>query len=109
LDTGDVNFRRIGGSLKAVAAPREIQDVAGACLQCPSCANRSRSVFKDEILVSAKTVKVVLNQQQLELLDNTVARGIAPDRESLIRTALKEFAAKHSPAAGSSSNKQTVR
>ena len=45
--------------------------------------------------MSAKTVKVVLNQQQLELLDNTVARGIAPDRESLIRMALKEFAAKH--------------
>lgn len=59
--------------------------------------------------MSAKTVKVVLNQQQLELLDNTVARGIAPDRESLIRTALKEFAAKHGPTAGSSSNRQTVR
>jgi Arc/MetJ-type ribon-helix-helix transcriptional regulator len=54
--------------------------------------------------VSAKTVKVVLNQQQLELLDHTVARGIAPDRESLIRKALKEFASKHGPAAGSSSN-----
>jgi Arc/MetJ-type ribon-helix-helix transcriptional regulator len=59
--------------------------------------------------VSTKTVKVVLNQQQLELLDNTVARGIAPDRESLIRTALREFAAKHGPAAGSASNKQTVQ
>jgi Arc/MetJ-type ribon-helix-helix transcriptional regulator len=55
--------------------------------------------------VSAKTVKVVLNHQQLELLDNTVVRGIAPDRESLIRTALKEFAAKHRPAASASSNK----
>jgi len=55
--------------------------------------------------VSTKTVTVVLNQQQLELLDNTVARGIAPDRETLIRMALKEFAAKHAPAAGSSSNK----
>ena len=59
--------------------------------------------------MNAKTVNVVLNQQQLELLDNTVARGIAPDRESLIRTALKEFAAKHGPAAGSSSNKHTVQ
>lgn len=56
--------------------------------------------------MSTKTVTVVLNQQQLELLDNTVARGIAPDRESLIRMALNEFAAKHAPAAGSSSNKQ---
>lgn len=59
--------------------------------------------------MSTKTVKVVLNQQQLELLDNTVARGIAPDRESLIRTALKEFAAEHGHAAIASSNKQTVR
>jgi Arc/MetJ-type ribon-helix-helix transcriptional regulator len=57
--------------------------------------------------VTAETVKVVLNQQQLELLDNTVARGIAPDRETLIRTALKEFAAKHAPAAGSPASKQT--
>lgn len=45
--------------------------------------------------MTAKSVKVVLNQQQLELLDKTIARGIAPDRETLIRTALKEFAAKH--------------
>ena len=30
--------------------------------------------------MTAETVKVLLNQQQLELLDNTVARGIAPDR-----------------------------
>lgn len=59
--------------------------------------------------MSANTVKVVLNQQQLELLDNTVARGIAPDRESLIRLALKEFAAKHRPAARPTSNQQSVR
>ena len=41
LDTGDVNFRRIGGSLKAVAGPARIQDAAGAYLQCPSRPNRS--------------------------------------------------------------------
>jgi Arc/MetJ-type ribon-helix-helix transcriptional regulator len=44
-----------------------------------------------------KTVNVVLNQQQLELMDKTVQHGIAADRESLIRAALKEFAAKHGP------------
>jgi hypothetical protein len=58
------------------------------------------------MLMSATTVKVVLNQQQLELLDNTIARGIAPDRESLIRMALKEFVAMHGSATGSSPNKR---
>jgi metal-responsive CopG/Arc/MetJ family transcriptional regulator len=53
--------------------------------------------------MSAKIVKVVLNQQQLELLDKTISRGIAPDRETLIRTALKEFTAKHGPTKRSAS------
>lgn len=39
------------------------------------------------------TVLLTLNQQQRELLDRTVARGIAPDRESLVRIALREYAA----------------
>lgn len=41
-----------------------------------------------------------LNQQQLELIDNTVAKGEATSRESLIRRALKEFAAAHPPNRG---------
>ena len=52
----------------------------------------------------AKLVTLKLNQQQLELLDRTIARGAAPDREALIRRALREYAAKHpqpkAPAAG---------
>jgi Arc/MetJ-type ribon-helix-helix transcriptional regulator len=36
-------------------------------------------------------ITVRLNQQQLELLDRTVERGEAPDREALIRRALREF------------------
>jgi hypothetical protein len=47
--------------------------------------------------MTAKTVKLVLNQQQLELIDNTLARGIASDREALIRQALRQFADKHGP------------
>ena len=43
----------------------------------------------------ASVVKVALNQQQLELLDRTIADGIAEDRAALIRLALKEFAARH--------------
>ena len=42
---------------------------------------------------TAKTVTLRLNRQQLELVDRTVARGVAPDRASLVRLALKEYAA----------------
>jgi hypothetical protein len=42
--------------------------------------------------MSAKTVKLMLNQQQLELLDKTIAQGVAADREALVRLALREFA-----------------
>ena len=41
-------------------------------------------------------IKVVLNQQQLELLDKTIERGVAADRSALIRLALREFADHHS-------------
>lgn len=40
-----------------------------------------------------------LNQQQLELLDRTIAQGVAPDRVSLVRLALHEYAAAHKPDA----------
>jgi Arc/MetJ-type ribon-helix-helix transcriptional regulator len=36
-------------------------------------------------------VTVRLNQQQLELVDRTVERGEASDREALFRRALREF------------------
>jgi hypothetical protein len=44
---------------------------------------------------------VLFNRQQLELLDRTVARGVAPDRAALLKLALREFAATHAklPAA----------
>ena len=41
------------------------------------------------------TVMLKLNPQQLELVDRTIARGIAPDRQSLVRLALREYAAAH--------------
>lgn len=34
-----------------------------------------------------------LNRQQLELLDRTIAGGVAPDRATLVRLALREYAA----------------
>ncbi len=44
--------------------------------------------------MSEHTVVLKLNQQQMELLDRTIAKGIASDRASLIRIALREYAAK---------------
>jgi Arc/MetJ-type ribon-helix-helix transcriptional regulator len=45
--------------------------------------------------MSGAVVTLKLNQQQLELLDRTVAQGVAPDRVSLVRLALREYDAKH--------------
>jgi Arc/MetJ-type ribon-helix-helix transcriptional regulator len=41
--------------------------------------------------MSQESVTVRLNQQQLELVDRTVERGEAPDREALLRRALREY------------------
>jgi Arc/MetJ-type ribon-helix-helix transcriptional regulator len=44
---------------------------------------------------TATVVTLKLNQQQLELVDRTIARGIAADRAALVRLALREYAAAH--------------
>ena len=38
-------------------------------------------------------IRLQLNQQQLELLDRTIARGVAADRAALVRLAIREYAA----------------
>jgi Arc/MetJ-type ribon-helix-helix transcriptional regulator len=38
-------------------------------------------------------IKLELNRQQLELIDRVVAQGLAADRASLVRLALREYAA----------------
>ncbi len=43
--------------------------------------------------MAENVIKLQLNQQQLELLDRTIARGIAPDRAALVRLAIREYAA----------------
>ena len=45
-------------------------------------------------------VVLKLNQQQLELLDRTVALGVAPDRAALVLHALRAYAAAHQKRAG---------
>lgn len=45
-----------------------------------------------------------LNQQQRELLDKTVGRGEASDRNQLVRRALREFAVANRTRAGASAS-----
>ena len=45
-------------------------------------------------------VKLRLNQQQLELMDRTIAQGVAADRVALVRLALREYAAARNADAG---------
>lgn len=44
--------------------------------------------------MAPRTIVLTLNQQQLELIDRTVARGAAPDRVSLVKLAIREQGAK---------------
>src|SRR5258708_30070504 len=46
-----------------------------------------------EALMAETIVTLRLNQQQLELMDRTIAQGVAPDRVALLRLALREYAA----------------
>jgi Arc/MetJ-type ribon-helix-helix transcriptional regulator len=38
-------------------------------------------------------INLRLNQQQLELMDRTIADGVAADRVALVRLAVREYAA----------------
>lgn len=42
----------------------------------------------------AKTIILKLNQQQLELIDRTIAQGAASDRAALVKVAIREHSAK---------------
>jgi hypothetical protein len=60
-----------------------------SCIQELTESNRSqKGSFMTETIV-----KLRLNQQQLELMDRTIASGVAADREALVRLALREYAA----------------
>ena len=43
--------------------------------------------------MAENVIKLQLNQQQLELMDRTIARGVASDRVALVRLAIREYAA----------------
>jgi hypothetical protein len=62
------------------------QDAAESCI---------RDLHWSADMTNGTVVTLKLNQQQLELVDRTVAGGIAPDRAALVRLALREYAAAH--------------
>ena len=43
--------------------------------------------------MTEKVIKMQINQQQLELIDRTIAQGVASDRAALVRLAIREYAA----------------
>jgi Arc/MetJ-type ribon-helix-helix transcriptional regulator len=49
------------------------------------------------IIMTTTKIKLRFNQQQLELIDNTVRAGESNSREDLIRRALREFAKANLP------------
>jgi len=51
-------------------------------------------------MTEGTVVTLKLNQQQLELIDRTVAQGVAPHRAALVRLALREYAAAHASDTG---------
>jgi len=48
--------------------------------------------------MAERVITLKLNQQQIELVDRTIAKGVAPDRASLVRLALREYSAKRAAA-----------
>src|SRR4051812_43036563 len=59
-----------------------------------SCIQNSITKLPQRETSMAETVVTLrLNQQQLELMDRTIAQGVASDRVSLVRLALREYAA----------------
>jgi Arc/MetJ-type ribon-helix-helix transcriptional regulator len=49
--------------------------------------------------MTEKIITLRLNQQQLELMDRTIAQGVAADRVALVRLALRESAARRNAEA----------
>jgi hypothetical protein len=83
---------RSPASLRRLEAMRKVQNAAIArqILYTRFCQN---GCCQEEALMAETIVTLRLNQQQLELMDRTIAQGVAPDRVSLVRLALREYAA----------------
>ena len=59
----------------------------------PNCIQDFPKNRCEEGELAETVITLQLNQQQLELMDRTIANGVAPDRVALVRLALREYAA----------------
>ena len=59
--------------------------------------------------MATSKIKLRLNQQQIELIDNTIRSGETNSRDDLVRRALREFAKANLPTAGKRQMTSTER
>jgi hypothetical protein len=85
-----MRFRRIG-SPRGGGCTRRAETAIGRPILYTGSGRPARRL--KEFFMAETVVRLRLNQQQLELMDRTIARGVAPDRVSLVRLALREYAA----------------
>jgi hypothetical protein len=84
----------IAGRIRFSLSGPSIGRRAKSAINAKSCIQDLRHRLPVKGIFMAETVvKLRLNQQQLELIDRTIAQGVAPDRVSLVRLALREYAA----------------
>jgi hypothetical protein len=72
---------------------RHIETKADGHAPGPNCIQDFPKSRCEEGELAETVIKLRLNQQQLELMDRTIASGIAADRVALVRLALREYAA----------------
>jgi hypothetical protein len=85
---GQANLQGIAGRLASLQTRRKSRSGGKSCIQDFVSLVVAKGIFMTEAVI-----KLRLNQQQLELMDRTIAQGVAPDRVSLVRLALREYAA----------------
>jgi hypothetical protein len=66
--------------------------LAGIFLECIPI---KYAIYMEKEYMSAAKLLVPLNRQQLDLIDRTLARGLAPNRAELLRLALREYTGRH--------------
>ena len=89
-------------SLKRPMNPGRLPSVCGNCMA--DLRKMGSPIVQSCILIwypksgramPARTIILKLNQQQLELIDRTIAQGAAPDRVALVQRAIREQSEKH--------------
>jgi len=79
--------------MAGMADDQPIKTEADGYTPGPNCIQDFPKSRCEEGELAETVITLRLNQQQLELMDRTIANGVAPDRIALVRLALREYAA----------------